>query len=669
MNNHDFVQQALKYLKYDFSVIPVGQDKKPLTKWEEYQQRKPTEEEIKNWADSFINPNIGIVTGDISGIVVVDVEAGGNTGNLPPTVVSKTGGGGYHFFYKHPQQPIKNAVRIREKTDIRADGGYVIAPPSVHATGNQYEWSISPEDADFADLPKWILDECTGTEKTKVDWQQFLASENPAGFRNMSATQLAGKLLFHIPPELWELSGWSTLKEWNINKNNPPLADEELRSVWESIKESELKKRSIKPLPEARTPIDFATLEQTIHKWLLINDKGLIRVLIGTVLANKLQADPVWLFIVAAPGGTKTELIRGLNKIENIYPISDLTPQTFLSGEKEKKSASLLLRLPFGTIFTYKDFTTVLTMHRDKQQAIISQLREIFDGLYRKEFGTGETKDWKGKIGFIAGVTTVIDRHHEIYSVLGERFVQYRPNQPDRIALAKKAISNSGSEELMRKEIQNAIADYIAGVKIPEEKITAPDWLIDRVAHLANFVAKARSGIIREGYHTREIEQIPDPELPTRLPKQLITLASAFSLMSNNQFTEDDYALIYKIGLDSIPTKKRLVIEVLVKLDEYIETSEVAIFIGYPTNTTRRILEDLQGLQLVDKQSKWKGTSDGWKIKSSTIEDLKKAGWVPKESDFIKEVSGIFNSAPEMSEDSTTEAKQEGLPEISGGST
>jgi len=660
MSSEDFIKYALLYLKLGFSPIPTGKNKIPTIKWEEFQQRKATAEEIHEWANKFPDSNIGIVTGAISDIVVVDVEAGGDTKNLPPTVVSKTGGGGYHFYYKHPNKPVKNAVRIREKTDIRADGGYVVAPYSIHSSGNSYEWIVSPEDADFAELPQWVLDEA-GESKTKTDWKEFLSKEQSNGTRNMTAAQLAGKLLYHLPPELWEISGWSTLKEWNTTNNNPPLSEAELRTVWESINKSEIQKRNFKPIPETRTPIDFATLEETIHKWLLINDKGLIRVLVGTVVANKLKADPVWLFIIAAPGGSKTELIRGLNKVDKVYSISDLTPQTFLSGEKNNKTGSLLLRLPFGTIFTYKDFTTVLTMHRDKQQAIISQLREIFDGYYRKEFGTGETKDWVGKIGFIAGVTTVIDRHHEIYSVLGERFVQYRPIQPDRIALAKKAISNSGGEDLMREEIQKAMADYISGIKIPEEKVAIPDWLVDKVAHLASFVVKARSGIIRESYHTREIEQIPDPELPTRLAKQLITLATAFSLMNNGQFTEDDYSLIYKIGLDSLPAKRKLTIEALLKQEDYLETSEFAIAIGYPTNTTRRILEDLQGLQLIDKQPKWKGNNDGWKIKNSTIEDLKKAGWVPEESDFIKEVKDAFNTTPEMSEASTTEPKQEEL--------
>ena len=209
-------------------------------------------------------------------------------------------------------------------------------------------------------------------------------------------------------------------------------------------------------IPEKRNPIGFKTLQETINRWLLIRDMGIIKVLAGAVIANRLNADAVCLFIVAASGGAKTELIRGLNKVEGIYPVSDLTPQTFLSGDKGQKNASLLLRLRADTILTLKDFTTVLTMHRDKRHAILSQLREIYDGYYRKEFGTGESKTWEGKMGFIAGVTSVIDNHQSVFQVLGERFIQYRPTQPDAIALAKKAIANNGGEKVMREEIQNA---------------------------------------------------------------------------------------------------------------------------------------------------------------------------------------------------------------------
>ncbi len=653
---------ALYYYDQGWCIIPA-RGKIPAVKWQEYQTKRPTREQVVKWWDENPNYNIALVTGAVSGVVVVDIDGVEIPPGLPPTAVVETSPRRFHYYFKHPGFSIKNAVgELMPGVDFRGDEGIIILPPSVHydkTTGKPdgtYTWKLLPKETGFADLPQWVI------ERLKVKKPiQEIAKGTTQGSRNADTTSYIGYLLYNQKDlDKWQPL-WEMVKAWNQINVKPPQEEDVLLATFKGLLEKERESRGQKPPETPRNPISFEVLEQIVHKWLLINDKGLIKVLVGTVVANKLQADPVWLFIVAAPGGTKTELIRGLNKVEKIYSISDLTPQTFLSGEKNNKTGSLLLRLPFGTILTYKDFTTVLTMHRDKQQAIISQLREIFDGAYRKEFGTGETKDWEGKIGFIAGVTTVIDRHHEIYSVLGERFIQYRPTQPDEIALAKKAIGNSGGETTMREEIQNAMADYIAGIKIPEEKIEIPEWLIDRVAHLASFVVKARSGIIRESYSTREIEQIPDPELPTRLSKQLITLSVAFNLMSNGSFTEDDYALVYKIGLDSIPTKRRLAIETLVKAKEQLETSEVATAISYPTNTTRRILEDLHGLKLIERESLGKGHPDKWKIKNSTLENLKKAGLPVADDSFYKQAEDIFNSVPEMSEDPVAEPKQEEL--------
>ena len=153
----NFVDTALEYLNQGFSIIPV-KGKTPLISWRKYHQQHASKEEVLEWSTQFPDAGIGIVTGAISNIVVVDIEAGGKTDDLPPTVISCTGGGGWHFYYRHPGGIVKNAVRIREKTDIRGDGGYVVAPPSLHKSDKRYEWSASPQNAGFTDLPSWIKD-------------------------------------------------------------------------------------------------------------------------------------------------------------------------------------------------------------------------------------------------------------------------------------------------------------------------------------------------------------------------------------------------------------------------------------------------------------------------------------------------------------------------------
>ncbi len=141
---------AVTFTSKGWSVIPVRRDaKKPAIPWKEWQTRIATNDELVEW---FIGPprNIGIVTGAISKIVVVDIEDDRSLTwarhHLPRTDIRvRTGGGGEHWYYRHPGSPVRNKVRIKTpdpsiKIDIRADGGYVLAPGSVHPkTGRRYE--------------------------------------------------------------------------------------------------------------------------------------------------------------------------------------------------------------------------------------------------------------------------------------------------------------------------------------------------------------------------------------------------------------------------------------------------------------------------------------------------------------------------------------------------
>lgn len=79
-----------------------------------------------------------------------------NYGELPVTVESITGRG-RHLYFKMPDQPVKcSASKIAPKIDVRGDGGYVLAPPSIHPSGRPYCWSVDTNNA-FAEAPAWLL--------------------------------------------------------------------------------------------------------------------------------------------------------------------------------------------------------------------------------------------------------------------------------------------------------------------------------------------------------------------------------------------------------------------------------------------------------------------------------------------------------------------------------
>jgi hypothetical protein len=135
---------------------------------------------------------------------------------------------------------------------------------------------------------------------------------------------------------------------------------------------------------------------------------------LATVIANRMDGDPLWVFLVAPPSGGKTEVIRALDEAGDVYPLSSLTAQTFASGFERKGTETSLLPKIDGKTLTMKDFGTVLTMYREKKAEILAQLREIYDGGFIKEFGNGKTFRWSGKVGLLAGVTPIIDREYAL---------------------------------------------------------------------------------------------------------------------------------------------------------------------------------------------------------------------------------------------------------------
>lgn len=164
---------AQAYLAHGWSVVPVEpRGKRPLVRWKAFQKKRATPDEVRGWFERWPDANVSVVTGRLSGLIVVDVDPrhGGDTsladlerehGPLPATVESATGGGGRHLYFAHPGAgEIHNRVGFVAGVDVRGDGGSIVAPPSIHASGKRYAWKKgrAPDDIDPAPLPSWLLD-------------------------------------------------------------------------------------------------------------------------------------------------------------------------------------------------------------------------------------------------------------------------------------------------------------------------------------------------------------------------------------------------------------------------------------------------------------------------------------------------------------------------------
>jgi len=261
-NENQNLIAALEYADSGWSVIPIGKDKKTLIKWESYQHTRATKEEIKAWFTRYPDANVGIVTGAISGIVVIDIDTPEKIDYpLPLTVVSQTASGGRHIFCKHPGQEVKNRVRIVPNVDIRADGGYVVVPPSLLASGNQYVWSIPPGDVELAELPQWVFETDKDTKHT--DWRAITENEISDGSRNQTTARVVGKMLGILPEDTWKMA-WLAMKQLNQENSVPPLPEKELKTVFNSIANRELKKRTENKGLNASYKIETITLAELV---------------------------------------------------------------------------------------------------------------------------------------------------------------------------------------------------------------------------------------------------------------------------------------------------------------------------------------------------------------------------------------------------------------------
>lgn len=196
------------YYQLGWSLIPLQQrDKKPDWHllggtWEQYQQHRAPLDQLEHW---FSRPrNIGIVTGAISGVVVVDcdnitardwIRERGLTAKTMP--LSRTGKG-WHLFFKHPGKHVGNRAHMHDipGLDLRGDGGYVVAPPSQHSSGRFYRWLI-PADTPLPDLPKWFLaaPEAAPTTINGSHTGFHLLPENPLSFAEKTLLDRLTRLL------------------------------------------------------------------------------------------------------------------------------------------------------------------------------------------------------------------------------------------------------------------------------------------------------------------------------------------------------------------------------------------------------------------------------------------------------------------------------------------
>lgn len=317
MNKVDTLEMALQYAKKGLSVIPIirGGKRPTVTDW--VNVCSTNTKKITSWFNDQ-DSNIGIVTGRVSNIIVIDIDTKGDLDGrrsiaekeaeldcyLPPTVTAKTQSGGLHLFFKYPhdQNKITGHVGILPQVDIRADGNQVVVYPSVGDKGD-YTWINSPLDTSFATLPKawknFICGETTNS-RIKIPRRPFRLPEHiPAGLRHSTllsyACSLSNKGMGRT-----EIAG--AVREANRTVCSVPIGDEvELQNIinWAVEQKDEENQEKEENLPiwvnvssKGKKTIDesnFVLWYRKEHDLLCIN--GLFYTEDGAINAGSIKQD------------------------------------------------------------------------------------------------------------------------------------------------------------------------------------------------------------------------------------------------------------------------------------------------------------------------------------------------------------------------------------------
>lgn len=238
---------ALSYAAFGLAVFPVKswgkaeQDfKSPLTP-NGFLDASQSPDQIEGWWTRWPNANIGIATGILSGgLTVIDLDVKEEKGidgrltlhkwemdhgKLPgDTWLSITGSGGYHFFYRDVSGT-KSTRAIMEGIDIRGEGGYIVAPPSLHFNGRRYEWEQAPDEFKLAEANATVYEFLT---RPPGNWDKKtfkLQEQIPEGKRTESLVKL---VCSQQAKGLSDEAIRAAVRAENEAKCIPPLSDQEL---------------------------------------------------------------------------------------------------------------------------------------------------------------------------------------------------------------------------------------------------------------------------------------------------------------------------------------------------------------------------------------------------------------------------------------------------------
>lgn len=347
-------------------------------------------------------------------------------------------------------------------------------------------------------------------------------------------------------------------------------------------------------------PRTLADVHTTFLRWFGdAYDLDALNAVLAAAAAERLEGDPLWLLLVSGPGNAKTETVQALSGVGAICVSTIASEGALLSASPTRERAKdatggLLMSVGARGIVVIKDVTSILSMQQNTRAGVLSALREIHDGKWVRNVGTngGKTLTWVGRIVIIGAVTTAWDSHHSVVATMGDRFVLLRMNSHvGRESAGRHAISNTGSEIDMRKELAEAVAGVLMTVD-SRKAITLTEDVRNALLAAANATTLCRTACEYD-YRGDPIDAHA-PEMPTRFAKQLTQIVRGG--VSIGMDLDAAKRLAVRCARDSMPPIRLAILEDVWE-HPGSQPAEVRERLNKPWSTVKRQLQSLYLLQ------------------------------------------------------------------------
>lgn len=367
----------------------------------------------------------------------------------------------------------------------------------------------------------------------------------------------------------------------------------------------------------------------------------------------------MWLTIIGASSAGKSQYIRPLAKSNPglFLQIDDLTSNTLISGNGENQS--LIFKIKRSGIISMDDLTVLMSKNSEDRNAILGQLRLIYDGRMTKASGKsgGEGITWQGHAGFIAGSTPSIYRFFADVADMGERFINYRMKDLDQDKAVDFVMNSGLSSKQMDEAIEDIYGRYFSALmpKVSEERIPVDPKTQAAIINIAKAGTKLRTPVAVDDREYFVSEPVV-PEMPFRVMKQLNNLAKAFMVIHHAETGEyelpDDLrTAIEWVGYSLADDKRRSYFKAVIGLNQQLlkaTVRNISAYTGLHHTAVERGMSVLSAIGVVKMNEERAGENQTrtWEVADHRLKEIVKRIDPPKivdEDDYKDDEVGPYH--------------------------